>query len=166
MYRYGDYSGYINSLRNKQLYSLCCNRPNNNQSNCGDKSGTSCSVSYENLYSESDIYNPVTITISKCITYIEPQLDVPFTKSRVYNLEANPGIPNGTTKTIVNNIDIKDNVNVQINCVNHNGEGGFVVFNKRYKSYLFAVKGEPFKLLWNQSLEGWSIVQYYSIFKL
>jgi hypothetical protein len=162
MHRYGDYSGYINSLRNKQLYSLCCNQPNTNHSNSCDKN---CEFSFENLYGESDIYNPVNITISKCITYIEPQLDVPFNKPRIYNLEANPSIPNGTSKTIVNNIDVKDNLHVEIYCVNQNGEGGFVVFNKRYKRYLFAVKGEPFKLLWNQTLEGWTVIQYYSIFK-
>lgn len=63
MYRYGDYSGYINSLRNKQLYSLCCNRPNNNQWNCGNKSNTSCSVSFENLYGESTISEPVTVPV-------------------------------------------------------------------------------------------------------
>lgn len=163
MYKYGDYAGYINSLKNKQLYSLCCNRPNNNHSDCSNNK--SCGVSFENLYDESNINNPVTITISKCITYIEPQLDIPFTKSRIYNLEAIPSIQNGTTKTIVNNIDIINKERVQINCVNQNGEGGFVVFNKRYKSYLFSVSGEPFKLLWNKSLEGWTVIQYYSIFK-
>jgi hypothetical protein len=162
MYRYGDYSGYINSLRNKQLYSLCCNQPNNNHSNCGDKS---FEYSSENLYGESDIYKPVTITISKYITYIEPPLDIPFTKPKIYNLEANQSIPNGKTKTIINNIDIKDNVKVEIYCVNENGEGGFLVFNKRYKSYLFSVKGEPFELLWNQTLEGWTVLKYFSSFR-
>jgi hypothetical protein len=164
MYKHGDYSSYINSLRYKSLYSVCCQKPNCYDNNC-HKPKTGCTVSSESIYNDTDIYSqPITITTNTCITYLEPQLDV-ITKPRIYNLEANPNISNGTSKIIVNNIDISGNVFVQLNCVNSYNQGGFVIYNKRYKSYLFGIKGEPFELLWNQTLSGWSVLQYSNRFK-
>jgi hypothetical protein len=164
MYKYGDYAGYINSLKYKQLYALC-RLAECRDDRCCDRFKNGCNLSSNNLYTDTDKYGkPITITTNTCITYIEPQLDV-MDKPRIYNLEGNSSISNGTTKTIVNNIDITNNVFVQINCVNASGEGGFVIYNKRYKSYLFGIKGEPFELLWNQSLNAWTVLKYSNIFK-
>lgn len=156
MYKYGDYSTYINSLKYKTFNSKCnnqincmpCNKPNNFELLFTDKT-TDC--------------KPVIITYDKQITYIEPSIgDNNADETRTYILQANNGIPNGTFKTIVNNIDVSKQ-NSSVTLITEHIEC-FAIFNKRYTKYTFAYLGEDLELLWNSSLSAWCVLKYSSVF--
>jgi hypothetical protein len=170
MYKYGDYSAYINSLKNKKTCNgnyintnvcqinssipSCCPNNTGNDILFTDK-GTDCKT--------------LMITYDKRVTYIEPSLDTSESETsinRVYILQSNNSIPNGTFKTIVNNININKSSNVILVTEKHNG---FTVYNKYYSEYTFVYGGEDLELLWNSGLNNgsgsWTVVKYNGIFK-
>lgn len=175
MYKYGDYSTYLNSLKNKKTYNsnyangFNCNNhkpyppyppyPGCLPSNCGfdifytDK-GTDCKT--------------IMITYEKRVTYIEPPLDASSSQviHRFYLLQANNSIPNGTFKTIVNDINLTNGSTVILATEK---PGGFTVFNKNYSEYAFVYGGEDLELLWNSGWNNgsgaWTVVKYSGAFK-
>ena len=120
---------------------------------------------FVDIYNDLDYSNkPITITANTNITYIEPKLDI-LPTSRRYLLEANPSIPNGKRKTIINNINLSKDVILEIYCLNNNNQGGFFINEHEYNTYFFASKGEDLELIWNSSLNKWNVIKYNSLFR-
>ena len=169
--KHGNYSTYINSLKNNKTSNG--NYLNTNVSQIGIVNSTR-NTEYEIFFTDkgSDC-NTITITYDKRVTYIEPQLDISESGSksetsviRSYYLQANNSIPNGTFKTIVNNINI--NNSSQINLITEKTDG-FTVYSKKYTDYTFVYQGEDLELLWNSGLNNgsgaWTVVKYSGLFK-
>lgn len=179
MYKYGDYSAYLNSLKNKKtcngnytnrltiLDSLTNGNNGNglngiNGINARDIRNDLTDTNFESLFTDKSIFcTQIMIRYEKQITYIEKPLDVNTSQensiNRHYILQADNSIPNGTFKTIVNNININQNSKVILTTEKN---GGFTIFNKRYTKYNFAYAGEDFQLLWNSGLDGWTVLKY------
>jgi hypothetical protein len=168
MNNFGDYSGYINSLKYKSYKNnFCCqnildlkNDINNLTNTVEDLSKT------ETLYNDID-NNCKRVSISTIYhtTFINPQQDIIINKQRIFILPANPSIANGFEKTIVNNIKLSQTNTVSIYCVNSNNQGGFNNLGKTYNMYHFAFQGDNLELLWNSSENAWTIIKYNSIFE-
>lgn len=171
MYKYGDYSGYINSLKNNKTY----NGNYLNRFKCCSKSCPPIPVCLPSNYGFNHFYTDkgtdcktIIITYEKRVTYIEPPLDASSTQviDRFYLLQANNSIPNGTFKTIVNNINLTNGSKIILATEK---PGGFTVFNKNYSEYAFVYGGEDLELLWNSSwnngIGAWIVVKYSGAFK-
>jgi hypothetical protein len=171
MYNHGDYSSYLNLLKIKKTY-------NNNYTNYANYTNYVNNIpqqnlviknnpNFESLFTDKTYYcTPVIINYEKEITYIENPLDINLEEensiTRNYILQADNSIPNGTLKTIVNNININNTSSVTLTTEH---DGGFAIFNKRYTKYHFVYAGEDFQLLWNSSLGSWSTLKYSGLFE-
>ena len=162
--KYGDYSTYINSLKNNKTLN---GNYLTNVSQLGIVNSTK-NNEYDIFFTDkgSDC-NTITITYDKRVTYIEQPLDINETSViRSYFLQANNSIPNGTFKTIVNNINI--NKSSQVNLITEKTDG-FTVYSKKYTDYTFVYQGEDLELLWNSGLNNgsgaWTVVKYSGLFK-
>lgn len=166
MYKYGDYSAYINSLKSKKTFnSNYTNRINTtNGTNNINSLALDNRDNFELLFTDKTVNcSPVMIRYEKQITYIEPPLDKTGEgENRSYILQSNNSIPNGTFKTILNNIDVSKKSSVILTTEN---SGGFAIFNKRYSRYKFVYLGEDFQLLWNSSLSAWTVLKYNGLFE-
>ena len=165
--KYGDYSTYINSLKNNKT-----SNGNYLTNVCQEINNVSRNNEYDIFFTDkgSDC-NTITITYDKRVTYIEPPLDISGSENetsviRSYFLQANNSIPNGTFKTIVNNINI--NKSSQVNLITEKTDG-FTVYSKKYTNYTFVYQGEDLELLWNSGLNNgsgaWTVVKYGGLFK-
>lgn len=172
MYKYGDYSAYLNSLKNKKTYHgnytnrLTILDSLTNANDINDRNNL-INTNFESLFTDKTIFcNQIVIRYEKQITYIENPLDVNTSQensiNRHYILQADNSIPNGSFKTIVNNININNNSKVTLTTEK---TGGFTIFNKRYTKYNFAYAGEDFQLLWNSGLDGWTVLKYNGYFE-
>ena len=164
MNKFSDYSGYINSLKYNTNNKKFFDRIERKVYELDDKVNNPPPIG-ENIYNDLDYSNkPITITSNTNITYIEPKLDI-LPTSRRYLLEANPSIPNGKRKTIINNIHLSKDVILEIYCLNNNNQGGFFINEHEYNTYFFASKGEDLELIWNSSLNKWNVIKYNSLFR-
>lgn len=176
MYKYGDYSAYINSLKGRKTFNgnYTTTSSTSNTSNTSSTNGPN-SVNglafdnrnnFESLFTDKSFYcTPVMIRHEKQITYIEPPIDKTSEgDNRNYILQSSNTIPNGTFKTIVNNIDVSKGKNSSVTLTTENS-GGFAIFNKRYTKYKFVYLGEDFQLLWNSSLSAWTVLKYNGLFE-
>ena len=169
--KHGDYSTYINSLKNKKMSNGNYLNTNASQQEIIISSrNTEYDIFFTDKGSEC---NPITITYDKRVTYIEQPLDInengsksETTVIRSYFLQANNSIPNGTFKTIVNNINI--NNSSQVNLITEKTDG-FTMYSKKYTNYTFVYQGEDLELLWNSGLNNgsgaWTVVKYGGLFK-
>ena len=168
MNTFGDYSGYINSLKYKSYQNnLCCQNIDNLKKDIDNLTNTIEDLSKtETLYSDID-NNCKCVSISTVYhtTFINPQQDVTINKERIFILPANPSIANGFEKTIVNNINVSKTNTVSIYCINNNNKGGFNILGKTYNMFHFAFQGDNLELLWNSSDNTWTIIKYNSIFE-
>ena len=165
--KYSDYSTYLNSLKNNKTFNGNC--LNTNVCRLGIVN-SSRNTDYDIFFTDKGTdCNTITITYDKRVTYIEPPLDVSGNEAsvtRTYLLQANNSIPNGTFKTIVNNIYI--NKSSKVNLITEKPDG-FTVYSKKYTDYTFVYQGEDIELLWNSGLNNgsgaWTVVKYNGLFK-
>ena len=166
--KHGNYSTYLNSLKNNKTSNG--NYLNTSVSRLGIVNSTR-NTEYDIFFTDKGIdCNTITITYDKRVTYIEPPLDVSESDEtsviRSYFLQANNSIPNGTFKTIVNNINI--NNSSQVNLITEKKDG-FMMYSKKYTDYTFVYQGEDLELLWNSGLNSgsgaWTVVKYGGLFK-
>lgn len=173
MYKYGDYSAYINSLKNKKTcngnYTDKCNCcPNHINPNPTPIIPSCCPTNngYDIFFTDKTFNcNTIMITYEKRVTYIEAPLDICNNQiNRTYILQSNRSIPNGTFKTIVNDINISNNTLSSVTLVTEY-PGGFAIFDKYYTTYTFVYGGEDLELLWNDALGAWTVIKYSGLFQ-
>ena len=167
MNTFGDYSGYLNLLKQKSYkYQIKQNIDElKNDINILTNNFKDLGKS-ETLYSDMDFtYNRASISTIYNTTFLNPQQDIIKSKSRMFILPANPSILNGFKKIIINNIKLSNENSVSIYCVNSENIGGFNVLGQIYNTYYFALKGDTLELCWNISENNWTVIKYNSLFK-
>jgi hypothetical protein len=167
MNTFGDYSGYMNSLKYKSCKNIILENMYNLKKDMNILTNTVEDMTKtETLYSDIDsACNRVSISTNYHLTFINSQQDVLNTKPRIFILPANPSIKNGFEKTIVNNIKITQTTSVAIYCINSDNKGGFNSLGKIYNMYYLMFQGDNLELLWNSSENSWTVIKYNSIFQ-
>lgn len=163
--KYGDYKGYINSIKYKNRTNEIINCFNIYKEEINKKIDSFTKKDYERLYyDKNNDGTTVHIDNKYKYTYIEPPEDIENHTNiiRCFILPSENDLQNGDNKIIINNIKIQPGINnyVTIYSINIYNEPAFLILGKRHNTYHFFYSGDSLELIWNKTENAWTCIKY------